>query len=64
MFKPDQLYGTSDKALLALGNPSTLAHWRCEGRGPAYIRLGKRVLYRGSDLLEWLSKQVVNTRDQ
>ena len=31
----------------------TLARWRCEGRGPAFLRLGKRVLYRAPDVEAW-----------
>jgi hypothetical protein len=26
-------------------NPKTLQRWRMEGRGPSYLKLGKRVLY-------------------
>ncbi len=33
----------------------TLARWRCEGRGPAFLRLGKRVLYGEADVEAWLS---------
>lgn len=35
----------------------TLANWRAEGRGPHYIKLGKDVLYRVSDLEAWLDAQ-------
>ena len=34
MFDPERFYATDDAALLTLGRPSTLAHWRAEGRGP------------------------------
>ncbi len=50
MFDEHKLYLAGDPALLVLGRPSTLAHWRSEGRGPAFIKLGARVAYRGSDL--------------
>ena len=36
----------------------TLARWRCEGRGPAFIRLGGsggRVAYRAVDIDAWLA---------
>lgn len=37
--------------------PESLANWRREGKGPAWIRLGlgkrPRVMYRMSDLIEW-----------
>jgi len=35
----------------------TLANWRAEGRGPRYIKLGRDVLYRVSDLEAWLDAQ-------
>ena len=63
MFTDDQLYLTSDPALKVLGSPSTLAHWRSEGRGPAFVKISaKRVAYRGSDLNAWLASQVVKPR--
>ena len=43
----------SKEAAFVLGISSrTLANWRCKGRGPAYIRLGKKrspVMYRVAD---------------
>lgn len=59
MFDDNRLYLAGDPALLALGRPSTLAHWRCEGRGPAYVKLGSRVAYLGLHLNEWVKRQVV-----
>jgi hypothetical protein len=32
----------------------TLAQWRSQGRGPAYLKTGGRILYRRSDLDAWL----------
>ncbi len=60
MFENNRLYFAGDPALSALAPYSTLAHWRCEGRGPAFIRIGKRVAYRGSDLNAWLASRTVN----
>lgn len=64
MFDDDMLYSADDPALLILGRPSTLAHWRSEGRGPAYIKMGRRVAYRGSDLNEWLAAQTVRPTER
>ena len=63
MFHNDRLYFTNDPALLVLGRPSTLAHWRSEGRGPAYLKIGSRVAYRGADLNTWLDAQTVRPTD-
>ncbi len=63
MFDDDRLYFTNDPGLLVLGRPSTLAHWRSEGRGPAYLKIGSRVAYRGADLNAWLDAQTVRPTD-
>ena len=36
---------------------STLANWRWNGSGPAYLKVGGRVRYRLSDLADWLDQQ-------
>ncbi len=33
---------------------STLANWRWHGRGPRFLRVGRRVRYRLADLAEWM----------
>lgn len=35
----------------------TLAHWRYVGKGPKFIKLGRNVRYRDSDIQEWLDQQ-------
>jgi predicted DNA-binding transcriptional regulator AlpA len=36
----------------------TLARWACEGEGPKFIKIGRRlVAYRTGDLRDWLSGQ-------
>ncbi len=34
-------------------SPRTLERWRMEGRGPIYLKLGKRVAYSMSTVLEY-----------
>ena len=63
MFDDARLYLAGDPGLLVLGRPSTLAHWRSEGRGPVYIKLGSRVGYRGSDLNAWLAARTIRPTD-
>ncbi len=37
----------------------TLARWACEGEGPRFIKIGRRlVAYRSGDLRAWLRGQV------
>lgn len=38
---------------------STLEKWRVQGRGPAFIRMGSRVLYLTSDLEEFVRSKTV-----
>ena len=59
MFDDNKLHLTNDPALKAIGRYSTLAHWRSEGRGPKFIKLGSKVAYRGRDLNEWLASRTV-----
>jgi hypothetical protein len=37
----------------------TLAAWRNRKQGPAYLKVGRLVFYRPSDLREWLKSRVV-----
>jgi excisionase family DNA binding protein len=37
----------------------TLERWRVSGDGPPFAKLGRRVLYRQSDLDEWIAARVV-----
>jgi predicted DNA-binding transcriptional regulator AlpA len=39
----------------------TLAYWRYMGKGPKFIKLGRSVRYRESDVNAWLDAQ---TREQ
>lgn len=34
----------------------TLENWRCQGRGPAFVRIGSRIFYRVRDLEEFIEK--------
>ena len=41
----------------------TLANWRCQGRGPAYIKYGRKVLYPIGEIEAWLAANRVRTAD-
>ena len=60
MFDNSKIYFAGDPAVLALAPYSTMAHWRCEGRGPAFVKIGPRVAYRGIDLNSWLESRMVH----
>ncbi len=39
---------------------STLATWRYLGKGPTYVKAGKIVRYRASDLEGWMKRNAVD----
>lgn len=41
---------------------STLAHWRLVGKGPPFLRLSNRVLYRITDIEEY-EQQTTNNNN-
>lgn len=59
---PDGFYPPDSPELRVLGAVQTLARWRCQGTGPAYMKSGARVVYRGADVLAWLSARRVETQ--
>ena len=46
----EKLYTTKEAAEYLRMSPNTLAKWRWEGKGPAYIKLGRNVRYPESSL--------------
>lgn len=38
----------------------TLQAWRCRGIGPDFIRVGRAIRYRHSDLIDWLNHNTVS----
>ena len=59
---------TSGSALLTpaevsryLGVPAgTLANWRYQERGPAFLRVGRHVRYRSEDIDSWVQSQLAD----
>lgn len=50
-----QVYCTTDEAAALLHTSvGTLKWWRSEGRGPKFYKLGNRVLYKPSEVQEWV----------
>lgn len=53
--RPDvDLLRPADAAALLKVSQQTLANWRWRGEGPAFVRLGRLVRYRASDLATWI----------
>ena len=54
------LYLTTDQLAERLGlAPITVETWRKRGKGPPYVRLGRAVRYRISDVEAWAESQLV-----
>jgi len=53
------LLTADDLADIVHASPRTIIRWRSEGRGPAYVKAGHRVLYRRADVMEWLERHKV-----
>ena len=49
-FDDDQYFTPRDPLMRIFGSPGSLAVQRHKGIGPPYFKIGRRVLYRGSDL--------------
>lgn len=58
-FDDTRYYLTTDPELQLLGSPAALAKQRSRGEGPPYLKLGKRIVYRGRDLNRYLDSCVI-----
>lgn len=50
---------TKEAAKLLRVTPGTLNTWRCSGRGPAYTKMGRHVLYSKDALLEFIRQRTI-----
>ncbi|WP_437201996.1 helix-turn-helix transcriptional regulator [Planctomicrobium sp. SH664] len=44
-------------------SPGTLRTWRCQSRGPQFIKIGAKVLYLKSHIDGWLASRTVECND-
>lgn len=59
-YDDDRIYFPEDPELRVLGDREKLAQWRHRMTGPAFIRIGRRIGYHGTDLNAYLSAQRVD----
>jgi hypothetical protein len=57
---PDQLLTADEVAERIKKKTKTLANWRSQGIGPAYIKVEGGILYRARDVEKWLTSKVVH----
>ena len=62
LFEQNRNYVLGDPELDLIGDRAKLAQWRHKGIGPAFYRLGRKIIYRGEDLNAWADAQRVDTR--
>lgn len=53
LFEQDRNYVLGDIELEIIGDRDKLAQWRHKGMGPAFYKLGRKIIYRGADLNAW-----------
>jgi excisionase family DNA binding protein len=51
------LITTNQAANMLCLSEMTLRKWRWEGKGPRFIKLGRKVAYRQEDLYDWIESQ-------
>lgn len=52
-----ELLNPAETAEAIKSTTSTLAYWRHIGKGPKYAKVGRRVIYRRTDVEAWLEEQ-------
>jgi Helix-turn-helix domain len=50
----DEFLDTKETADFLRCHFVTVKEWRCQGKGPPYHKIARKVLYRRSDLEAWL----------
>jgi predicted DNA-binding transcriptional regulator AlpA len=53
----DPLWTTRDVAVVTRSPESTVRYWRHLGHGPRSFKLGRRVVYKQSEVLAWVEQQ-------
>jgi hypothetical protein len=56
---PEELVDNDEAATILRQKPQTLAAWRCDKKGPTYIKVGRRVFYQRSAIAAFLAASVV-----
>ena len=64
LFEQNRNYVLGDTELEIIGNTEKLAQWRHKNMGPAFYRLGRKILYRGTDLNAWAEAQRIDPNSE
>ena len=63
LFDNNRTHVLGDEELSLIGDWEKLAQWRHKGLGPAYYKLGRKILYLGEDLNAWVETRRTDPRD-
>ena len=63
LFEQNRNYVLGDEELNLIGDRDKLAQCRHKGTGPAFYRLGRKIIYREADLNAWADAQRVDPSD-
>jgi hypothetical protein len=55
----EPLLSGTEAADILKQKPATMPMWRHLGKGPPYLKIGKRVFYRPSDIRTYINQQLV-----
>lgn len=64
IYDEDRIFFPEDPELRVLGSIELLAQWRHRNRGPAFMRIGRRIGYQGCDLNAYLTAQRVDPSEE
>jgi Helix-turn-helix domain len=53
----NELIENEEAAQVLRVKPATLNTWRTHGFGPEFLKVGRRVLYRRSDVFSWIESR-------
>jgi predicted DNA-binding transcriptional regulator AlpA len=60
----ERFYTQEELAQLWKMSWATLRKWRWEGKGPQYVKLGSRVLYRESDIMAYARENITRSTSE
>ncbi|MGB7243929.1 MAG: MerR family transcriptional regulator [Sulfitobacter sp.] len=60
LFEDNRNYILGDPELEIIGDRDKLAQWRHKNTGPAYFKLGRKIVYSGRDLNAWADSNRVD----
>ncbi|WP_299410964.1 MerR family transcriptional regulator [uncultured Roseobacter sp.] len=64
LFEQNRNYVLGDEELNLIGDRDKLAQWRHKGMGPAFYKLGRKIIYRGADLNTWAEANRVDPSEE